>query len=159
MRLPYWNQAVTSIRDNDTSTFVLTSILPSLGASLCMLPPSVPILSARFASYLHAVCQQLHFGTGTLSSDRKRYNAGIFGDSILTGHWIIRTKSSDDGGIDNEEYEMEITKLRTENESTFFEGKCVRQISGKSKAASGRVIGCVNGSALTFVRRMVFSDG
>ena len=46
---------------------------------------------------------------------------------------------------------MDITKLRTENDSTYFEGKCVAGNSGKSKGASGSVVGCVSGSSLTFV--------
>ena len=143
--------AVTSIRNNDTSTFVLTSILPSLGATLCMLPPSVPILSARFASYVMPYVSKCILELERYLLDSKQYNAGIFSDSILTGHWIIRTKPSDDSGIEYEEYEMDITNLRTENDSTYFEGRCIPKLSGKSKGVSGRVIGYVSGSALTFV--------
>ena len=143
-------RAVTSIKGNDLSNVVLTSILPSLGASLCLLPPSVPILSARFASYLMPYVSTCILELERILLDVKGYNASIFDQSVLLGRWIVRTKNFDDS-IEDEEYEIDITTFRIENESTCFEGKCTPGILGKSKGASGKVIGCVNGSSVTFV--------
>jgi hypothetical protein len=143
--------ALCSIKNNDMRSLVLTSVLPSLAAALCLLPPSIPILSARYASYLMPRISTCILELERHFQENDEWNNSIFSEGMSMGRWILRGKLSEETGTDCEEYEIDLTKLTKMQGSLYFKGEGTPGTMGKLKGRRVNVLGCVIGSSLTFV--------
>lgn len=136
--------------------FALSSLIPSLAASLCLVPPSVPLLSTRFALDLmphlsRCVCELERL------RDKQQTTHKLFAVGLNEGKWVIRATGSSGSGGYFEEYVVDFTTTSNNEGSVLgFEGKGVGT-TGKSKNGLVGIHGAVQGSSVHFVEE--WSDG
>lgn len=118
-------------------------IFPSLVASLCVMPSSVPCLSVRSAL---ALMPHIHNCIGALYSEDRE--ASIGGPcSLREGEWVIRATC---GSSDLEEYIVAIKARGNSSKEDGFEGEGVGT-TGKSKNGVVSIVGTMIGTTVTFV--------
>lgn len=130
---------------------VLTKVLPSLASSLCLISPSVPILSARSAILLIPHIRRCLDVCSRFQENLR--DTTMITDRIAEGKWLIRAAGSGSGKHDIEEYYLDVdcaTRPSRDLETTYFQGSG-RGISGKSKNGKIDIHGSVCGSSLSFV--------
>eukprot|EP00934_Nitzschia_sp_Nitz4_P003657 Nitzschia sp. Nitz4//scaffold7_size249615//147593//154025//NITZ4_001184-RA/size249615-processed-gene-0.359-mRNA-1//-1//CDS//3329558463//3647//frame0 len=141
---------------NGDDGFMVTELLPSLAASLALVPPSIPILSQRCALSL---IPQL--SNCILEMRKWRVERSIarcpFQQGLQQGKWMIRATGSAGSGGDPEEYLVGLIPTVDEQGTVVgFEGTGVGT-TGKSKNGLVAIIGTVKGSAINFVEE--WTDG
>jgi hypothetical protein len=145
---------VESLQADDD--FALSTLIPSLAASLCLVPPSVPVLSTRFALDLmphlsRCVCELERL------RDKRQTTHKLFAAGLNEGKWVIRATGSSGSGGDFEEYVVDFaTTSNSEGSLPGFEGRGVGT-TGKSKNGVVSIFGAVKGSSVHFVEE--WSDG
>jgi hypothetical protein len=145
---------VESLQSDDD--FALCTLIPSLAASLCLAPPSVPVLSTRFALDLmphlsRCVCELERL------RDKQQTAHKLFATGLNEGEWVIRATGSSGSGGDFEEYVVDFTNTSdSEGSLVGFEGRGVGT-TGKSKNGLVAMFGAVKGSSVHFVEE--WSDG
>ena len=148
------HHAVESFRAGDDSA--IATLVPSLAASLCLVPPSVPILSTRFALQLMPHLSRCISRLEHLRDDRQAITS-IVAAGLKEGKWIIRATGSSSGAGDFEEYVVDFTSINGGSGSAIgFEGTGVGT-TGKSKNGLVAIFGTLKGSSLHFVEE--WSDG
>ena len=147
---------VTNFLDKPKGGSSLTMILPSLAASLCLLPASVPVLSAR-----SAVVLMPHISRCITSLEaffkRNKLGLSLFRTGIAEGKWTIRATGAGTNSSDFEEYVVDLKKKVDELSHTItIEGAGVGTV-GKSKHGIVSIAGNILGSSLTFAEE--WSEG
>ena len=118
-------------------------LLPSVLASLCLLPGSVPLLSQRSAITLLP-----HIGRSLQAvRSQKGSNPSHMERSLVEGDWIIRATSGDG---DLEEYVVKFVNVADGDQCIGFEGSGVGT-TGKSKNGLVTIFGSVNGFSISFL--------
>jgi SPRY domain/UBA/TS-N domain len=144
------HHATEALRDKDADNFILRNLLPSLGAALCLLPPSVPMLSARCALSLIPHLSRCILELGHLLTERQRIRS-LFQRGVIDGKWIIRATGSTGTSAGFEEYIVDFKTTGKEDGSVVgIEGSGIGTI-GKSKNGLVNIIGYVKGSSLSFI--------
>ena len=146
---------VQGIREG-TDDFLWTALLPSLASALCLVPPTIPVLSERFAlallPQLTKCVQELERSRGDRSMVHRLFRTGLH-----EGKWTIRATGSSGSSSDAEEYVVDFFPSANENGSMFgFEGTGVGT-TGKSKNGLVAIFGTVKGSSVHFVEE--WTDG
>lgn len=130
-------------------------LLPSLGAALSLIPPSIPVLSQRFALALLPRLTKCLSQLEEMQVGHQRQT--VFRSRIQEGKWVIRATGSSASTSDSEEYIVDITSTTDETGAAIgFEGTGVGT-TGKSKNGLVSIVGSVIGSSLHFVEE--WSDG
>lgn len=130
--------------------FLLTSVLPSLAASLCLVPQSVPIISSRTAMTLLPHLKRCILALENVKGDRRLVQK-LFRSGPQEGKWAIRATGSSGTAQDYEEYIVDFKPTKDETGSVIgFEGTGVGT-TGKSKNGLVSILGAAKGSSLTFV--------
>ncbi|KAL3944031.1 MAG: hypothetical protein SGBAC_001899 [Bacillariaceae sp.] len=130
--------------------FLWESLMPSLASALCLMPPSIPLLSERSALALmpeltKCVLELEHRG-GNNSVIRCLFDCGL-----RCGKWVIRATGTTGNSSDSEEYVVDISSSTGENGSVLgFEGHGVGT-TGKSKNGLVSIFGTIEGSSIHFV--------
>jgi len=136
--------------------FLISSVLPSLAASLCLIPPSVPLLSARTAMLLSSHLEKCILALEHLRSDGHATKR-LFQKGLNGGKWAIRATGASGTAQEHEEYIVDFKVTKDEAGSVIgFEGAGVGT-TGKSKNGLVSILGTANGSSVTFVEE--WSDG
>lgn len=143
------------LKSGDIDDYDLLHVLPSLSAALCLLPKSVPILSARSALVLMP-----HVRRCVLELERHYSSLDTSANSsfhAMRGKWKIRATGSSSG--DFEEYTVDFRESKNDGENSLprFEASGVGT-SGRSENSVVRISGCANGSAITFLEEWARSD-
>ena len=142
--------------EEDRDEFVLTALLPSLSAALCLVPTSIPILSERIALTLLPRLSRFLLQLDGFRSDRQM-DCTLFRSGVKQGKWIIRATGSSGESNDFEEYVVDMSSATNEQGvSIGFEGTGVGT-TGKSKNGLVAIFGTTKGSSLHFVEE--WSDG
>ena len=124
------------------------TVLQSLSASLCLLPPSVPVLSNRAACVLMP-----HLTRAILEFDSRFPRSPESGlAQFRKGKWTIRATASIPSVVDREEYVVDFSASQGGQGGLEVEGKGIGT-KGKSKFGNVAITGCVNGLSLTFMER------
>jgi hypothetical protein len=145
---------VESLQSGDD--FALTTLIPSLAASLCLVPPSVPVLSSRFALDLMPHLSRCISELERLR-DKQQTVHHLFASGLKKGKWVIRATGSSGSSGDFEEYVVDFTTTSNSEGSILgFEGTGVGT-TGKSKNGLVAICGAVKGSSVHFVEE--WSDG
>lgn len=130
-------------------------ILQSLSSALCLIPPSIPVLSQRFALSLlprltNCLRQMEHIPI-ELKEQR------LFANRLQEGKWVIRATGSSASSSDSEEYIVDFASVTNEDGIIIgFEGTGVGT-TGKSKNGLVAIFGSLKGSSIHFVEE--WSDG
>ena len=134
---------------NDQSADLLCSVLPSIAASLSLLPASIPLLSQRFGvailPHVSRCIQEMH---SSIKAQRVLFSYGI-----RQGKWVIRATGSNGSGSNTEceEYVVDFVKSTRIRDVLFgFHGSGVGT-TGKSKNGLVSIVGTVSGSDVHFV--------
>ena len=149
-------QYISTCLAENNDEFVLATLLPSLSASLCLVPNSIPVLSERFALTILP-----HLASFLLMLDRYRSERQIvhklFRTGMRPGKWIIRATGSSVESSDFEEYVVDFSSSANEpGMDVGFEGTGVGT-TGKSKNGLVTIFGTTKGSSVHFVEE--WSDG
>ena len=146
---------VTSLKENDDE-FLLTNLLPSLCSALCLIPPSIPMLSERCALMLLPRLTETAKELENLRGERQMVHR-LFRTGIHEGKWVIRATGSSGSSSDSEEYVVDFSSATNEQGAVIgFEGTGVGT-TGKSKNGLVAIFGTVKGSAVHFVEE--WTDG
>jgi len=130
--------------------FLWESLMPSLASALCLMPPSIPLLSERSALALMPELTksvlELEQRGGDHSVIRSLFHCGLRG-----GKWVIRATGTTGNSSDSEEYVVDLSPSTGENGSVLgFEGRGVGT-TGKSKNGLVSIFGTIKGSSIHFV--------
>ena len=129
---------------NQTPEFA-NNVLPSVLASLCLLPGSVPVLSQRSAvSLLPHIRRCLEAVRSRHASDHGQVQEC----HLIEGEWVIRATSGD-GDLEEYIVKFEAT-LDEENKYIGFEGSGIGT-TGKSKNGLVSIYGVVKGLSISFL--------
>ena len=139
---------LASIREN-RDEFLVENLLPTLASSVCLVPPSVPILSERFSLSLLPHLTQSIIEMEVIRKSR-HLNADLFQDGLQEGKWIIRATGSSGSSSDAEEYIVDLSPSAEEGSNVGFHGTGVGT-TGKSKNGLVAIFGTVQGSMVHFV--------
>jgi hypothetical protein len=127
----------------------------SVASALSMIPPTIPVLSRRFALYVLPYLSRCIQGACAASAKEE---GQLFAGGLLDGKWIIRATGS--GGntksAEYEEYIVTFSETRNEASRLGFQGSGVGTI-GKSKNGVVNIFGSLQGSSLHFVEE--WKDG
>jgi len=149
-------QLVEKCLSNNNDDVVLTKLLPSLAAALCLVPNSIPVLSERFAITVLPKLRQFLCKLDGHSNIRK-VGRNLFRTGIKPGNWVIRATGSSGENSDFEEYVVDFSSATNYQESSIgFEGTGVGT-TGKSKNGHVAIFGATKGSSVHFVEE--WSDG
>lgn len=144
------SNVIDSIESGDANerNLLLNTILPSVAAAVCLLPPSIPVLSARFALHLLSRFTDCIKSLDKVVHEQQR----LFSGMLQEGRWVIRaTGSSGNGANEFEEYVVNFTnKAGNDGDCVGFLGNGFGT-TGKSKNGLVSIIGTVNGSSIHFV--------
>jgi len=140
--------AVAVFRKDGADDSVVRRYLPSLGAALCLLPPSVPILSTRCALSL---MPHVNRCISELEKLRTLRQPGpcLYRQAFREGKWIIRATGSSGAGF--EEYIVDFSVIRNDSGSVIGIEGSGKGTSGTSTDSPVKITGCLKGSSLTFV--------
>ena len=143
------------VRESDDE-FLLTTLLPSMAASLCLVPPTIPVLSERCAlvllPHLTKAVQELEKCRGERQMVHRLFRSGL-----QEGKWVIRATGSSGSSSDSEEYVVDFSASTNEQGSVVgFEGTGVGT-TGKSKNGLVAIFGTAKGSSVHFVEE--WTDG
>ncbi|KAI2489759.1 HECT-domain (ubiquitin-transferase) [Fragilaria crotonensis] len=132
----------------------LNTILPSIAAAVCLLPPSIPVLSARFALHLLSRLTECITRLDTVINDQQ----SLFSSAMKEGKWVIRATGSSGNGVNEfEEYVVNFKSKLSDNEGIIgFVGSGIGT-TGKSKNGLVSITGTVYGSLVHFVEE--WTDG
>ena len=124
----------------------VSAILPSVAASLCLLPSTIPILSQRLALLLLP-----HVTRCIQALEIHSKDSNLFDRGLMEGKWLIRATGS--SGIspttDCEEYVVDLKSYSEKEKVVGFQG-CGIGTTGRSKNGLVRIAGTVYGSWLHF---------
>ena len=149
-------QLIERCLKEDRDEFVVTALLPSLSAALCLVPNSIPILSERLALTLLPRLSKFLMQLDGFRSDRQM-DCTLFRSGVKPGKWIIRATGSSGESNDFEEYLVDLSLATSEEGvSIGFEGTGVGT-TGKSKNGLVAIFGTTKGSSLHFIEE--WSDG
>jgi hypothetical protein len=136
--------------------FLLTALLPSLASSLCLVPPTIPMLSQRCALTLLPHLTKCVRELERCRAERPMVN-GLFRTGLQEGKWTIRATGSSGSSSDSEEYVVDFSVTTNKHGSAIgFEGSGVGT-TGKSKNGLVAIFGTLKGSSLHFVEE--WTDG
>ena len=136
--------------------YIWTRLLPSLASALCLVPPTIPVLSTRCAlallPHLTKCINELERCRGDRSMVHRLFRSGLH-----EGKWVIRATGSSGSNSDSEEYVVDFSASTNENGAVVgFEGTGVGT-TGKSKNGLVAIFGTVKGSSVHFVEE--WTDG
>jgi UBA/TS-N domain len=142
--------------EGNKDEFVVSTLLPSLSAALCLLPNSIPTLSEKFALTLLPHMSNFLLKLDGFLGERQQVQR-LFRTGMRPGKWVIRATGSSGENSDYEEYVVDFTTTVNEQGATIgFEGAGVGT-TGKSKNGLVAIFGTTKGSSVHFVEE--WSDG
>ena len=140
--------AIDTLHESSSSIEAnVSAVLPSIAASLCLLPSSIPVLSERLALVLLP-----HVTKCIKSFEHHKGDTILFKEGLVEGKWVIRATGSSGSStsMDCEEYVVDLTSVSDEhNFSIGFQG-CGIGTTGKSKNGLVKIAGAVHGSSVHF---------
>jgi hypothetical protein len=146
---------VDRIREGNDD-FLWTTLLPTLASALCLVPPSIPVLSERCALTLLPRLTKCITELERCPGDRSMVHR-LFRTGLREGKWVIRATGSSGSSSAAEEYVVDFSSTTNENGSAVgFEGTGVGT-TGKSKNGLVAIFGTVKGSSVHFVEE--WTDG
>lgn len=136
--------------------FLVTTLLPSLASSLCLVPPTIPILSQRCALTLLPHLTKCVRELERCRAERPMVHR-LFRTGLQEGKWTIRATGSSGSSSDSEEYMVDFSVTANEHGSAIgFKGTGVGT-TGKSKNGLVAIFGTLKGSSVHFVEE--WTDG
>jgi hypothetical protein len=143
------------LTENDDE-FLLTTLLPSLAGALCLVPPTIPILSERCALMLLPRLTKAVKELEKCRGERQMVHR-LFRTGLQEGKWVIRATGSSGSSSDSEEYLVDFASATNDQGLVVgFEGTGVGT-TGKSKNGLVAIFGTAKGSSLHFVEE--WTDG
>lgn len=149
------SNAIESIMSGDKERILsVHATLLSVAAAICLLPPSIPVLSNRLA--LH-ILPRLTECINCLDKVIRSQHS-LFSGMIKEGKWVIRATGTPGLGVHEfEEYIVNFTnKIADDGRVVGFFGTGIGT-TGKSKNGLVSIIGTVYGSSIHFVEE--WTDG
>ena len=124
----------------------VSGILPSVAASLCLFPSTIPILSQRLALLLLP-----HVTRCIQALDCHSNDTSLFHRGLTEGKWVIRATGSLGTSLstDCEEYVVDLKNYSENGTVVGFQG-CGIGTTGRSKNGLVRIAGTIYGSSLHF---------
>lgn len=125
----------------------MQTIIPTLAASLCLLPAGIPILSQRCAVTLLPLLTKCIL----FLKDQLESSSDVFPSSLVPGKWLIRATGSTAGAgsTEYEEYVVDVEAV-SDQSGTGIQGNGVGT-TGKSKNGLVNIVGTSVGSTVHFV--------
>lgn len=147
------NEILGSLRQG-TDTPLVSTLLPSLAASLCLAPATIPVLSQRFSLRLLSFLTQYLPELEELAVDSQ---STLFSNGLREGQWVIRATGN--SGADPEEYVVDVDPVTTsDGVLSGFAGSGVGT-TGKSKNGLVSILGTIKGSSIHFVEEWSEDQG
>ncbi|KAG7353154.1 HECT-domain ubiquitin-transferase [Nitzschia inconspicua] len=145
-----------NIQQQNSDNFLSETLLPSLAASLCLFPPSIPILSERFALFMLPKLRSLLTTMNDSFLDSPPVPESVF-PFPREGKWVIRATGSVGSIVDAEEYIVDLSHTAVHQKLIGFQASGVGT-TGKSKNGLVAIFGCIQGSLIHFVEEWTDSS-
>ena len=135
------------------SNVLLTSVLPSLASSICLIPSCIPTLSTKYAiALLPLVTRCAKLLDGLIPLENKFH---ALGSELKEGNWLLRVEQESGSRNNNNISEEYVVCLKQSEASTTagytcFEGEGV-DTSSRSKDGSVKIVGACCGTQLHLI--------
>lgn len=134
------------------SNVLLTSILPSLASSICLIPSCIPTLSTKYAIALLPLVTRCAKLLDRLIPLENKSNA--LGSELKEGNWLLRIEQQSESRNNNisEEYVvcLKLSETSTTTGFTCFQGEGV-DTNSRSKDGAVKIIGACCGTHLHLI--------